>query len=380
MLAPLLRAAAPGNDEARRLSGEVVAALHDARLFRLLLPKSLDGGEGTPTDYVRLVEVVSHADASTGWVLSQTVVAGIAAFYLSPAIAKEIFGPGDAVVAWGSAPTPVTATAVEGGFRVSGTWSFGSGCRQASWLGGHCIIVDMGGEALTEPDGRPVERTLLFPKAAVTLVDRWHVVGLRGTASDSYVAENLFVPGDYAITSMYRWPDGERRKLGVACRFGATALYAPGIAAVAIGNARGLLAAIIDLAKRKTPRTAAAPLRESEIVQMTVAETATRLDASWSYLIETLREAEAGAMRKGEVPLESRMRLRAASTFAIVGAGEAVASLYRLAGTTAIFEDDVYERRLRDAFTLSQQIQSRANHYSTVGRHLLGLDVDLRWV
>jgi alkylation response protein AidB-like acyl-CoA dehydrogenase len=351
----------------------VVAALHDARLFRLLLPEWLGGGEGTPTDYVRLVEIVSRADASTGWVLSQTIVAGIAAFYLSPEVATEIFGPADAVLAWGSSPTPVTATAVAGGFRVSGAWSFGSGCRQASWLGGHCSIVDAAGGALGE-------RTLLFPKTAVRLVDRWHVVGLRGTASDSYVADDLFVPAEHAITSMYRWPDCERQKLGVTCRFGATALYAPGIAAVAVGNACGLLAAIIDLAKRKTPRTAAAPLGESEVVQVTIAEAATRLDASWAYLIETLNEAETGAMREGEVPLEARMRLRAASTFAILGTGDAVTALYRIAGTTAIFEDDVYERGLRDAFTLSQQIQSRANHYATIGRHLLGLDVDMRWV
>ena len=68
-----------------------------------MLPLSLGGGEGTPTDYVRLVEAVSRADASTGWVLSQTIVAGIAAYYLAPAIATEIFGPRDAVVAWGSA-------------------------------------------------------------------------------------------------------------------------------------------------------------------------------------------------------------------------------------------------------------------------------------
>lgn len=346
----------------------MVAALHKARLFRLMLPRALDGGEGTPTDYVRLTETVSRADASTGWVLSQTIVAGIAAFYLAPEIAAEIFGPADAVAAWGSSPTPVTATAVNGGFRVSGTWSFGSGCRQASWLGGHCAVAGGG------------ERTLLFPKAAVRLVDRWHVLGLRGTASDSYVAEDLFVPAQYAITSMYRWPDEERRRLGVACRFGATALYAPGIAAVAIGNARGLLAAIIDLARRKTARTAAAPLCESEIVQTTIAEAATRLDAAWCHLLDTLRACEAGALGEGEVPLDLRLRLRAASTFAILGAGDTVAALYRLAGTTAIFADDVYERRLRDAFTLSQQIQSRANHYATVGRHLLGMSVDTRWV
>ena len=379
-LAPLLSAAAPGNDAARRLSDEVVAALHEARLFRLLLPRVLGGGEGTPTDYVRVVETVAQADASTGWVLSQTLVAGIAAFYLAPEAAAEIFTPADAVLAWGSAPGPVRAVAVEGGYRVSGTWTFSSGCRQATWLGAHCPIVDRTGAPAIEADGRPAERTMLFPRASVPLVDRWHVLGLRGTASDGYVLDDLFVPAAHSITSMYRWPDTERQGLGVACRFHATGLYAPGTAAVAIGNARGLLAATIDLARRKTARTAAAALCDSEIVQTTVAEAATRLDASWSFLLDTLREAEAVALREGGLPLEARMRLRAASTFAITGAGDAVSALYRLAGSTAIFEADVFERRLRDAFTLSQQIQSRANHYATVGRYLLGLDVDARWV
>ncbi|HEX3883151.1 MAG TPA: hypothetical protein VHW66_10870 [Stellaceae bacterium] len=354
--------------------------MHEARLFRLLLPCALGGGEGTPSDYVRLVETVARADASAGWVLSQTIVAGIAAFYLAPTVAEEIFAPADAVLAWGSAPGPVAAVAVEDGYRVSGAWTFSSGGRQATWLGAHCPIVDRAGTAVIEADGRPAERTMLFPRASVPLGDNWHVLGLRGTASDGYGLDDLFVPAEHSITSMYRWPDTERQRLGAACRFNATGLYAPGTAAVAIGNARGLLAATIDLAKRKTARTAAAALSESEIVQTTIAESATRLDASWSFLLETLRGAEAVALAEGSLPLETRMRLRAASTFAITGAGDAVTALYRLAGSTAIFEADVFERRLRDAFTLSQQIQSRANHYVTVGRHLLGLDVDARWV
>lgn len=333
-----------------------------------MLPRRLNGGEGTPTRYLEIVETVAREDASAGWVLSQTIVAGVAAFYLKPEIARTIFGPPDAVVAWGSAPNPVAATAVAGGYRVTGVWTFSSGCRHATWLGAHCAIA-----------GTAEERTLLFPKDSARLTDMWHVLGLRATASDSYAVEDLFVPADYTITSMYRWP-GKEAAAALAARFSATGLYAPGTAAVALGNARGLLGAVVDLARKKIARTAAAPLGESEVVQTTIAEADTRLAAARTHLYDTIRLCEEAAGREGAVPLDLRMRSRAASTFAILAAGDAVTALYRLAGSTAIFEAEPFERRFRDAYTLSQQIQSRANHYATVGRHLLGLDVDMRWI
>jgi alkylation response protein AidB-like acyl-CoA dehydrogenase len=378
-LAPLLAAAASRNERERRLCDEVVAALHEARLFRLLLPRDLGGGEVAPETFIEVLEEVARADASPAWILCQTDVCSIAAVYLAPAVAREIFGPERAVLAWGSTPMP-RAVKVAGGYRVTGTWEFGSGCRHASWLGGHCPVFDEAGATLYEPDGTPGERTVLFPTTVARLIDVWHVVGLRGTASDSYAVEDLFVPDDRAITSMYRWPDLQRQKLSLAYRFGSTALYAPGAAAVALGNARGLYEAFVDLACRKRARGAETPLSADPLVQAAVATAEARLGAAHAYLLQSVRAAQSSAMREGAIALAKRMTLRAASTFAISEATAVADDLYHLAGSTAIFEEEPFERRLRDAHTLAQHLQGRPGHFATVGRWHFGLDCDLRFV
>jgi alkylation response protein AidB-like acyl-CoA dehydrogenase len=95
-------------------------------------------------------------------------------------------------------------------------------------------------------DGRPVERTLLFPKAAARISAVWDVLGLRGTGSDMYTVDELFVPEAHAIYPLLQWPDAPRRKLGMPYRFGASSLYAAGFAAVGLGNARAMLDAFIS--------------------------------------------------------------------------------------------------------------------------------------
>ena len=143
---PLIEASAAEGERARRLPEPLVAALLDAGLYRLLLPRSLDGAELDPATFVRVLEQVSRADASTAWCLCQAAGCTMISGYVAPAVAREIFGDRRAVLAWGPSPDG-RAVPVDGGYRVSGTWSFASGCRQATWLGGQCTIH--------EPDGTP---------------------------------------------------------------------------------------------------------------------------------------------------------------------------------------------------------------------------------
>jgi alkylation response protein AidB-like acyl-CoA dehydrogenase len=221
---------------------------------------------------------------------------------------------------------------------------------------------------------------MLFPKSAAHIVDVWRVLGLRGTGSDKYTLADVFIPEEHTITSLFRWPDAPRLKLAAPYRFGGSSLYASGFAGVSLGNARGMLEGFIDLSRKKVPRWGKNPLADNMIVQVAVAECDTRLESARVYLLQTLREAEAAAMRRGALTMDERMKIRAAGTYAIRLATRVVEQLYELAGATAIFDGNPFERRFRDAHTVSQHAQGRISHLETVGKHLLGIEQEPRFV
>ena len=111
--------------------------LHEAGLFRLLLPRSSNGIETDPLTFFHVIETIARADGSTAWCLSQAGGCAMSAAYLDLPVAHAIFGNDPrAVVAWGPGPK-VRAVECEGGYRVTGVWSFNSGGRHATWLGAH---------------------------------------------------------------------------------------------------------------------------------------------------------------------------------------------------------------------------------------------------
>jgi alkylation response protein AidB-like acyl-CoA dehydrogenase len=372
-VAPLIEAAAPRIEAACELPADLVAALHGAGLFRLLLPRTLGGAELAPDRFVEVLDVIAQADASTGWCLNQTAVCSITAVHLAPDVAREIFGPADAVLAWGIGPK-AKAVAVAGGYRVTGIWSFGSGSRHATWLGGHCPVIEPDGTPRPHPDGKPLERTMLFPRASAAIDPRWDVIGLKGTGSDGYAVTDLFVPEEHSCTHLSRWHAIEDRDLPIPYRFGATSLYAAGFAMVALGNARAMLDAFTVLAGAKTPRGLKHAMRDSPLVQTQIALAEAQLQSARIYLLDLLARCCETVTRVGQLTMDQRMTIRMAATYAIHQATSVVEGAYRTAGTTAIFESNPFERRFRDAYTISQHLQGRATHFETVGKHLLGLE------
>lgn len=378
-LAPLIGEAAPRIEAERELADEVVAALHEAGLFRMMMPRWLGGGEAAPSVFVEVIETIARADASTAWCLCQMDVCSIASVYLERDAARHVFGEKRAALAWGSTPD-AKAVAVPGGYRVTGKWEFGSGCHHTTWLGGHCPVVGPDGMPRLGDDGQPIERTMVFAKSAARISDVWHVLGLRGTGSDMYTLDDFFIPEEHTLTSLFRWPDAPRLKLGLPYRFTGSSLYASGFACVALGNARGMLDGFIDLSRRKVPRWGKNPLADNMIVQVAVAECDTKLESARVYLLQNLREVEAAALRRGAPSMDERMKIRAAGTYAIRLATGVVQQLYELAGTTAIFDGNPFERWFRDAHTISQHAQGRISHLETVGKHLLGIEQVPRFV
>jgi alkylation response protein AidB-like acyl-CoA dehydrogenase len=341
----------------------------------MLLPRSLAGGEVDPISFVEVIEEISSHDASTAWSLCQVSGCSMVSAYLDPAVASNIFGNGG-VLAWGPGPG-ARAVVADGGYRVTGRFNFASGGRHATWFGGYCPIYEDDGHPRRRADGTPDGRTMLFPASRATMHDVWHVIGLRGTGSDSFSVQDLHVPQVYSVA---RDDPSERRHAGLLYCFPSGSLYASGFAGVAMGIARTSLDALIALAQEKTPRGYAHTLRESAVVQSQVAQAEARLGSARTYLLVSLDEIWREVGRVKALSLEQRVRIRLAATYAIHAAKDVVDTVYQAAGATAIFQSNAFERRFRDIHAVTQQLQGRLAHFETVGRYLLGLDPDTAWL
>jgi len=352
----------------RRLPEPLLTHMHEARMFHLFLPRVLGGEEVHPSAYLDAVTEISRHDGSLGWNMFVGNSSALLAPYLPLESARAIYAGGRTVVAWGP-PNQYRAKAVPGGYRISGRWEFASGCRQASWMGAHALVEEKDGSVRLNAAGRPTIRSLLFPVEKARLLDTWNTIGLRGTASDSYELDDLFVPEEFSST---REEPAPPRLPGKLFSFTQQGLYAVGVAGVQTGIARGMLEAFMDLAAEKVPR-GLARLADREMVQDGVARAEAKLGAGLAYLREVLGEIYDRVDEVGTIGLRDRARVRLACANAIQGAIEVADFVYKEAGVSAIFPGaGPFERRFRDIHTASQQIQSRGAHFAAVGSIFLG--------
>ena len=370
-LVDLIRAAGPRIEAGRALPADIIGALHNAKLFRLLLPRSLGGDELHLKTLAQVIEMIAKADASTAWCMGQGAGCAMAAAFLKPEVARRLFGPADAVLAWGAGITG-KAVATDGGYLVTGKWMFASGCANATLLGGHCHVVEADGKPRKRNDG-PLDRTALFAKSKAKIHDMWHTLGLKGTASYTYEVDNLFVPEEETID---REEPSERVETGTLFIFPATQVYSAAFSALMLGIAQGMVDDLTVLAQTKTPRGAASSLKESQIFQSQIAVLEARLRAARAYLHNTLDEIWDKTASTRELPLIERANLKLAGTYVINQGVDIVNEAYRAAGQNAIFPTNPFEQRLRDAMSASQQTQGRPSNYVTIGRVMLGLPPD----
>jgi alkylation response protein AidB-like acyl-CoA dehydrogenase len=300
----------------------------------------------------------------------------MASAYVSPAVAREVWGNPRGVVAWGQGPG-AKAIRMEGGWRVTGSWTFASGSRHATWLGAMCPTFEADGTPIRHADGKGWDRTFLFPREQARIEDVWQVMGLRGTGSDTYIIQDLFVDDAHSITREF---EPERREMGPLYSFQAMQLYAAGFASVALGVARAMLDAFINLAKTKSPAWSSEKMRDNQAVQSIIGYS----DASWKAaragLHAVMRTAWDDVGQTGTLSFDQRIQIREASTYAIHVSRDVCHAIFHEAGSTAIFAKYPFERRLRDVNSVSQQTQGRRTHFETVGLYLLGGEPDTRWL
>jgi alkylation response protein AidB-like acyl-CoA dehydrogenase len=367
-LAPLIAGEADEIERTRRLTPPVVSALIENGLYRVLLPQSFGGAEAPPEVFMRVLEEIAKADASTAWCLGQCSVCAMTAAYLDADAAREIFAKPTDILAWGAIANEVQA--VPGGYRITARWDFASGSRQASWLGAHVQVLDPDGTRRRKPNGAPEIRTILFPVTSATMYDVWDVIGLKGTGTDSYSVDDLFIPEKFAAL---RDDATALRESGPLYRITTYTMFGMGFAAVSLGVARATLDAAVDLARSKAPAGLKA-MRENNAVQGAIGRIEGNLRAARAYLYATVEAAWRDLTRGDNLTEDHRIALRLASTWTIHQAAAVVDAAYHMAGATAVFRANKFERRFRDMHAIAQQVQARDTHYEDVGKAILAAD------
>ncbi len=348
-------------DRDRELPEELFTELADKGFFRLLVPRSLGGGEIDYLEHLSIVQTFAEVDASTAWCINQNNVFATVSAKMPESLAQEIWGAPRAVVANGPS-TNASAIPVSGGYRLTGRWNFSSGCRHATWMAAVAPV--------TKPSrNKGEDRMLIMPKEQVTLVDVWQVNGLRGTGTFSFEVKETFVPRDRTFN-----PAATPREQGALYVMPMLLLFASGFACTALGVARSALDAAIELAGGKRPRLDRDVLRDKPIVQREIGRAEAIWGAARAFLLETAATAWESACTVQVLTLEERIRLRLASTHAIRMAAAVVDIAYEVCGSDAIFEHKPIQRRFQDAHVITQQIQGRMAHYDTAGQFFLGLE------
>ena len=369
-LAPMIRASAPETDALRELPRPIFEAMADAGLFRLALPRTLGGFEMDLPSYIQVIEELGRADASTGWVTNQVSIFATYAARMPTAAARAIWIDTPRSVVANTPQASAQAIVVPGGYRVTGRQGFSTGSRHASWLAAHATVTEQGRPRLDE--GQPEMRYCFVPRAQAEILDTWQVRGMRGTGTNHFAVDDVFVPEDRTVKSV----TAPLLEPGPLYRLPRTLVFASGDAAVALGTARSCLDAFTELATTKTPRAMDALLRDQPMIQNEVGRAEARLRSGLAFLREAVRGIWDAVIANGAVTLEQRAVLRLATTDGIRTAVSIVDMVYNMAGATAAYESSPIQRHFQDVHVMSQHLQARMAHYELVGRHWLGLKID----
>lgn len=328
----------------RKVPAESIADIQATGFFRMLQPARYGGTETDLCSFYTAVKLISSACGSTGWVSS---VLGAHNWHLAtfPAKAQEDMWGADPDVLMSSAYAPMgRATATAGGYRLSGTWSFSSGCDHA----GGAIL----GTLIVGEDGKPQDYVaMLVPAADYRIDDVWHTVGLRGTGSNNIVVDDVFVPEHRVLgfTDSFRCAcPGQEVNTSPLYRVPLYSMMTTTIATPLVGIAAGAYEAHIEHQRQRVRVFAGEKVKDDPFAKVRVADAASEIDAAWLQLTRNIEEVEAAA-RKGDVPITLRARLRRDQVRAAERAIHAVDRLFENSGASSISTDKPIQRFWRDA-------------------------------
>ena len=349
-LAGLIISEADATEAAGTLSPAVVEAFRETGLFGLLVPEVLGGTEADAVMTLAVFEELSRADASTGWtLLANTTTSGFAGAFCSDAAVEAMFGNGAPVHAGMLGPRG-QAVPAEGGFRVSGRFSFGSGSAHADWIGAGTMVMGPDGPLIGE-SGLPEMRVAFFPRESVRFLGNWDVLGLIGTGSYDYAIDDLFVEEGFTFPLI----GAEIRRGGPIYRLGVLGMTSIDHCGFALGVARRALEEVAHGAPRKVRMSGLTPVADDPVFRHDFAFHEAAYRSARAYSFEVFSQAMAQAEAGREPDVELAQRLRQATTYATRVAAQVVRAAFGWLGTDGI-RPSALQRCLRDIETASQHI------------------------
>jgi indole-3-acetate monooxygenase len=383
---PLVRAAAALQPAIRdhldeinreqRLPKALVEKFHAAGFYNMTIPRELGGLQVDPLTYLRVVELLAEAAGSVGWNLCNNSIAQLVTLGLPDEGVQELYAQRpDTPIAGTAVMGGGRAVPVEGGYRVTGRWPFGTGCQEASWMLGSFQIFD-GDKPRRSPDGNSSHWRGIFRRSEARIVDgSWDVAGLRATGSFDWTVEDVFLPERRTMVHAGIPLDNQwSRWSGISYALPAQAWVGPHHSAVITGICRAGINAMIELAGAKTPRGRSERLCDNPQVQDAIGRADSILNAGRAYRTAMVTEVWNTVAAGEETTLEQRARCRMAAANAADCARTAMDLVYRHGGSTSYKRESRLAECWRDLHVVGQAVTIMPEWYPIGGRALMNMD------
>jgi indole-3-acetate monooxygenase len=363
----------------QRLPPEIVKQMRAAGFYNMVIPRSLGGLQVDPLTYLRVNELLAEGAGSVGWNVTNNSIGQLVTLGLPDDGVHEIYANGpDTIIAGTAVQGGGQAVAVDGGYRVTGHWTFGSGCQESAWMLGSFQILD-NGQPRKAPGGSTYWRGV-FPRSEATVVPgSWDVAGLRGTGSFDWTVTDVFLPERRSMihagvpldNQWARWP-------GLTYALPSPAWVGPHHSSVITGIARAGINALIELASEKTPRGRTFRLCDNPQVQDAIGRADAILNAGRAYRTATITELWNTIAAGNETTLEQRARCRLASVYAADSARQAMDLVYRFGGSTSFKRESRLAECWRDLHVVGQTVTIAPEWYPIGGRAYMGMETGPR--
>lgn len=330
----------------RRIPDATIAAFRDAGFFRILQPARWGGFEHDPQVFYDVQATIGAACASSAWVLG---VLGVHAWQLAlfPLAAQEdVWGQDNSTLISSSYAPTGKVEREAGGFRVSGRWSFSSGCDHGQWVFVGGMVPPPAGEA-----GPSEMRTFLLPRKDWRIEDNWHVMGLKGTGSKDVVVDGAFVPEHRThrlIDGYKRSSPGNEINRAPLYRLPFGQVFVRSVSTTAIGIAQGALDAYRKHTAARVAASDGSKVALDPAAQTVAARAAGAIEDLRGQLHRNFDELMTAARAGADMPIERRLKFRVDSSMAVVRAAEVVDALFTESGGRAIFDGSPLQRAFLD--------------------------------